>query len=148
MIRYYDGKTFDTTLKKEKDWTCDKELNPYITETAGFIPLDVQIQKFEQAGIRAKFRSDMFDSSDYRDMYMHPDLRINSEDDEIDVENKLRYQDYIRKRILMDKARAGQRQSFEDMSEDYRRMRRSEADEHKPGSGENIPKPPAAGAES
>ena len=58
--------------KEIKDWTCDADLNPYITETAGFIPLDVQIQKFEQAGTRAKFTSDMFDSQYLRESLISP----------------------------------------------------------------------------
>lgn len=86
--------------KKIKDWTCDEDLNPYITETAGFVPLDVQIQKFEQAGIRAKFTSDMFDSQDLRDMYLGPNTRIFADDDLETINEKLEAQEAIRQSII------------------------------------------------
>lgn len=92
------------------DWTEDKEKNPYIVETAGFQPLEVQIQRFEQAGVRAKFRSEMFDSQDYRDMYLGPDTRITADDDLEEIERKIENQNYVRQAILAQRQREYQEQ--------------------------------------
>lgn len=86
--------------RKLEDWTMNEDKNPYICETAGFKPLEVQIQEFEQAGVRARFRSEMFDSQDYRDMYMQPDTRITGDDDIETVYEKLRIQRQIQNDIM------------------------------------------------
>lgn len=63
--------------------------NEDMTETAGFIPLEVKFKQFEQNGIINQLRSEDFTSSDYREMYLHPDFDINPEDDIEDVQEKL-----------------------------------------------------------
>ena len=51
-----------------------KENNPYICETAGFEPLEVKFKRFEQNGIIAALQSEMFNSHDYREIYLdNPD---------------------------------------------------------------------------
>lgn len=66
------------------------ENNDYITETAGFIPLEVKMRQFEQNGLIAQFQVSDFDSNDYREMYLNPDFNITPEDDFEDVEEKIR----------------------------------------------------------
>ena len=134
--------------EKLHDWTENKELNPYITETAGFIPLEVQIQKFQQSGQRARFSSDMFDSSDYYDMYMHPDVRINSNDDLETLQEKFELQSYLREQIAMQKSQGMQRQSVEQILQDRDRIMRSEAEQKADLGLKDSPTPPAAGAEN
>lgn len=63
--------------------------NEYITETAGFIPLEVKMKQFEQNGIIAQFKVDDFTSSDYRDIYLTPDFDISPEDDLEDIQEKI-----------------------------------------------------------
>lgn len=64
--------------------------NDYITETAGFVPLEVKLRQFEQNGLIAQFQVSDFDSNDYREMYLNPDYNITPEDDFEDVEEKIR----------------------------------------------------------
>lgn len=84
----------------ENDWTTNKDTNPLIVETAGFIPLEVKFKRFEQNGIRAQFFASEFTSSDYRDMYLSPDLSINLGDDLEDVQMKFELQEQRRNEIL------------------------------------------------
>lgn len=133
--------------EKKHDWTEDKKLNPYITETAGFVPLEVQIQKFQQSGQRARFTSDMFDSVDYYDMYMHPDVRVNGNDDLETMNEKFEMQRYLREQIAMQKSKGMQRQSVEQIFKDRDRMMRSEAEQNADLGTKDSPTPPAAGAE-
>lgn len=81
----------DTLSKKEvaalaADLSKDNE---YITETAGFVPLEVKMRQFEQNGIVAQFQVSDFDSNDYRDIYLNPDFNICPEDDFEDIQEKL-----------------------------------------------------------
>lgn len=69
-----------------------KENNEYITETAGYIPLEVKLKQFENNGIVAQFMSSDFDSNDYRDIYLNPDFNISPEDDFEDIQEKLQMQ--------------------------------------------------------
>lgn len=133
--------------KNVQDWTTDKKKNPYITDTAGFVPLQVQIQKFEQSGIRARFRSEMFDSSDFRDMYLQPDLMINSEDDEIDIQEKLDKQRFVKEQIFRQKAETGERQKFENIMRDYEELKRREAELKRQIDEHDIPNSPPAGTD-
>lgn len=87
-------------------WTDDKDLNNYQVETAGFIPLEVKMKRFEQAGIRAQFRSQDFDSQDYRDMYLNPDIQIYPSDDLEEVQEKLNLQAQIYNDIVQRKKAA------------------------------------------
>lgn len=57
------------------------EGNDYITETAGFIPLDVKLRRFQETGQIMQFHTSEFTSADYRDMYLSPDLEITPEMD-------------------------------------------------------------------
>lgn len=65
------------------------ENNEYITETAGFIPLEVKMKQFETNGLVAQFMVSDFDSHDYRDIYLNPDFNITPEDDLEDIQEKL-----------------------------------------------------------
>lgn len=66
-----------------------KDGNNYITETAGFIPLEVKLKQFEQNGLIAQFQVGDFTSSDYRDIYLNPDFAISPEDDLEDIQEKI-----------------------------------------------------------
>ena len=79
----------------ENSWIPDGD-NNYITETAGFIPLEVKFKQFEQNGYMARFNSNEFTSSDYRDMYLNPDFQISPEDDMEEAMEKIKMQrEYI-----------------------------------------------------
>lgn len=69
-----------------------KENNEYITETAGFIPLEVKLKQFETNGLVAQFMTSDFDSNDYRDIYLNPDFNVSPEDDFEDIQEKLAMQ--------------------------------------------------------
>lgn len=84
-------------------WTTDEEKNPVIVETAGFVPLEVKMKRFEQAGLRAQFREQDFDSQDYRDMYLNPDVIIYPSDDLEQVQEKLNLQAQIYNEIVQKK---------------------------------------------
>lgn len=88
------------------DFTEDKELNPCIVETAGFVPLEVKFKQFEQNGFRAQFTEDQFTSSELRDIYLSPDLQIYPCDDLIDIEEKLNAQRELMIQIQKEKEEA------------------------------------------
>lgn len=99
MVKLYSIDKFDIPVVE--DWTSDKDKNPLIVDTAGFIPLDVQIAKFEQSGVRAKYRSDMFDSQDMRDMYLGPNTRIFADDDIETINEKVAIQNKMKEDMMM-----------------------------------------------
>ena len=76
--------------------------NEYITETAGFVPLEVKLKQFEQNGLRAQFNESEFTSSDYRDMYLNPDFEIYPGDELEEVQEKVELQrKYIIEKLEM-----------------------------------------------
>lgn len=79
-------------MRKEVEWELERHSpksypeiegwNDEITETAGFIPLEVRFKQMEQAGIRAQFFESEFTSKDVQDMYLnHPEFDLTPEDD-------------------------------------------------------------------
>lgn len=61
-----------------------------LTETAGFIPLDVKFKQMEQAGFMAHFLESEFSSRDISDMYLnHPEFDITPEDDYEEMYEKI-----------------------------------------------------------
>lgn len=93
----------DKVKPKTETFTCDKELNPEIVETAGFIPLEVKFKQFEQNGLQAQFNTSEFSSQDYRDMYLGPNTEILPTDDLEEIQEKLLLQEEVRKHILKSK---------------------------------------------
>lgn len=81
------------------------EGNDYITETAGFIPLEVKLKQFEQNGLVAQFMVSDFDSHDYRDIYLNPDYLVNPEDDLEDIQEKIALRNAHMKEIQEAKAK-------------------------------------------
>lgn len=63
--------------------------NEYITETAGFVPLDVKLRRFQEAGQLMQFHNAEFTSADMREAYFSPDFEINPEDDFEEIQEKL-----------------------------------------------------------
>lgn len=90
---------------KFAEFTKDKELNPLIVETAGFVPLEVKFKRFEQAGLKAQFNASEFTSSDFRDMYLGPNTEIYPNDDLETIIEKEALQEKIRIEILQKKAK-------------------------------------------
>lgn len=88
---------------KYANFTKDKELNPIIVETAGFIPLEVKFKRFEQAGLKAQFNASEFTSSDFRDMYLGPNTEIYPNDDLETILEKEALQEKIKLEILKKK---------------------------------------------
>lgn len=76
----------------EDGWTNDSEKNPYIVESAGYVPLEVRFKQFEQNGIRAQFSESDFDGNDLRDIYLSADTCILPGDDIEDICAKLTLQ--------------------------------------------------------
>lgn len=93
----------DKYSPKYASFTDDKELNPVIVETAGFVPLEVKFKQFEQNGLQAQFNVSEFTSSDYRDMYLGPNTEILPTDDLEEIQAKLELQNEVRLNILKSK---------------------------------------------
>lgn len=66
------------------------EHNERIVETAGFIPLDVKLKRFEQAGIAAQYHTSEFTSNDFRNLYANPDFELYPDDELEEVQEKLK----------------------------------------------------------
>lgn len=79
-------------LKERPKFETVLDDNPYIVETAGFVPLDVRFKQMEQAGIQAQFNAEDFTVQDWRDIYFGEDTEIYSTDEIEDVERKLALQ--------------------------------------------------------
>lgn len=72
----------------EKAWECPPGWEEEVTETAGFVPLEVRMRQMEQNGYVAQFKSSDFTSSDYRDIWLNPDFEILPGDDIEEVARK------------------------------------------------------------
>lgn len=70
-----------TENDKKNIYSDFSENNEYITETAGFVPLDVKLRRFQENGQIMQFHTSEFTSGDYRDFYLSPDLEITPEMD-------------------------------------------------------------------
>lgn len=67
----------------------DDHYSDVITETAGFIPLEVRFQKLIENGIRLQLSATEFDSVDMRKMYLDDDFRVGPDDELEDILAKL-----------------------------------------------------------
>ena len=47
-----------------------------ITETAGYLPLEVRLKQLEQQGYIAKFKREEFDSDEISELWTNPDFEI------------------------------------------------------------------------
>lgn len=88
------GFTWVPEKRKPQPYVFDDEMqkawNREITETAGFVPLEVRFKQMEQAGYRARFFESEFTSKDVTDMYLnHPEFDLTSEDDFEDMVEKM-----------------------------------------------------------
>ena len=59
--------------------------NQRITETAGFIPLEVRFQKLIESGQRVTLRAQEFDSVDMRKLYLSDEFRVEPDDELEDI---------------------------------------------------------------
>lgn len=84
----YDKK-IEYLTEKERFYADLSEGNEVIVETAGFVPLEVKLKRFEQNGMLMQFNENEFTSSDLRSIYLNPDFDITPEDDFEEVQEKL-----------------------------------------------------------
>lgn len=81
--------------------------NEYITETAGFIPLEVKLKRFQENGQIIQFSSSEFTSSDYRDLYLSEDLEITPEMDIEEIQEiQMKRIEYV-KNLMKNKSKVG-----------------------------------------
>lgn len=60
-----------------------------VTETAGFLPLEVRLKQLEQQGYMAKFNREEFDSDEISELWTRPDFEILPTDELEDVQAKM-----------------------------------------------------------
>lgn len=85
VTELFDMKAHLAEIKK----TLPKDWDEVLTETAGFVPLEVRFKRMQEAGIAAQFHEGDFDSSDWNDIYLeHPEFDINEDDELEDVIQK------------------------------------------------------------
>lgn len=87
-MKLYTIPAFDEKQKAAFISDLSKD-NEYLTETAGFIPLEVKLKQFEQNGLAAQFNTSEFTSNDLRDIYLNPDFDITPDDEFEEVEEKI-----------------------------------------------------------
>lgn len=106
-MRLYNVDVFteDQTSKLVDSFTDDKENNPVVVETAGFVPLEIRFKQMEQAGYRAQFAADDFTSSELREIYFGPNTEIYPGDEMEVIEEKLYLQNEMKLSILQSKER-------------------------------------------
>lgn len=104
MKKYFvDVLTDSEILENQAQFTKDKELNPVVVETAGYVPLDVRFKQMEQAGIRAQFFASEFTSDELRNVYFGENTEIYPGDDLEEIQEKLMLQEQIKAQILQSK---------------------------------------------
>lgn len=101
-MKKYEKECFSQEQIKQLCWNpVDK--NDYITETAGFVPLEVKLKRFEESGAQLQFMRSEFTSSDYRDMYLTPDFEITPEMDYEEIQEVLLRRSEFVKELKMNK---------------------------------------------
>lgn len=60
-----------------------------ITETAGYLPLEVRLKQLEQQGYIAKFRREEFDTDEISELWTRPDFEILPTDELEEVQAKM-----------------------------------------------------------
>lgn len=60
-----------------------------MTETAGYLPLEVRLKQLEQQGYIAKFHREEFDSDEISELWTRPDFEILPTDELEDVQEKM-----------------------------------------------------------
>lgn len=60
-----------------------------ITETAGYLPLEVRLKQLEQQGYIAKFHREEFDTDEISELWTRPDFEILPTDELEDVQAKM-----------------------------------------------------------
>ena len=96
MAKYY--KPYEQEFSKPGVCSFNEGKNEYITETAGFVPLDVKLRRFQENGQIMQFSSSEFTSSDYRQMYLSPDFEITPEMELEEIEEiQLKRQEFVKK---------------------------------------------------
>lgn len=97
----------------------------HLTETAGFVPLEVRMRQMEQNGYVAQFKSSDFTSSDLRDVWLNPDFEILPSDDLEEVERKsLLRQQYMRE-ILAKKNSADAENALDEEKETFEQSKQT-----------------------
>lgn len=76
----------------------DKHYSDVITETAGFVPLEVRFQKLVENGIQLQLKAQEFDSVDMRKLYLDDEFRVEPDDELEEIQSKLEARaDYLAK---------------------------------------------------
>lgn len=106
--------------------------NEEVTETAGFVPLEVRFKQMEQAGIRARFFESEFSSKDVSDMYLnHPEFDLTPEDDIEDAMEKIALrQDWINQ-VKMEARKRNEEEATVAAASDKKAASKSADDEEK-----------------
>lgn len=60
-----------------------------VTETAGFVPLEVRFQRLIENGIQLQLKAQEFDSVDMRKLYLDDEFRVEPDDELEDIQTKL-----------------------------------------------------------
>lgn len=104
-MKYY--KPYDQEFSKPGECSFKDGDNKYITETAGFVPLEVKLRRFQETGQMMAFNTQEFTSSDLRELYLSPDLEITPEMDLEEIEAvQFKRQEFVNKLIQKKAAKA------------------------------------------
>lgn len=79
-----------------------------VTETAGYLPLNVRLRQLEQQGYIAQFTKEQFDSDEISELWTNPDFEILPSDELEDVQEKLELRKEYLKNLLLQKAISSQ----------------------------------------
>lgn len=82
------------TLNSQKELAAsilvaDEHYSDIVTETAGFVPLEVRFQKLIENGIKLQLNAKEFDSVDMRKLYLDDEFRVEPDDELEDIQVKL-----------------------------------------------------------
>lgn len=76
-------------VQKKLYETVKDDWHKVVTETAGFVPLEVRFQRLFENGVRVQLRAQEFDSVDMRKLYLDDEFRVEPDDELEDIEVKL-----------------------------------------------------------
>lgn len=83
--------TLETQKKVEKlaFEAVSDDYGKVVTETAGFVPLEVRFQRLVENGIQLQLKAQEFDSVDMRKLYLDDEFRVEPDDELEEIQSKL-----------------------------------------------------------
>ena len=95
----------DYPKRKENPLSKVDGWNEILTDTKGFVPLEVKFKQLEEAGIKAQFSVQDLDSAQIRQVFLNPDFEITPDDDLEEIQDKLYQRELFKQQLMAQNAK-------------------------------------------